>query len=191
MKYHYYIAGVILIAFFILAAAAPPAAAQRGTAKVDNTPVTRPSKKQTVKPAPSTARKSAVKASGNSGQSSGRASAGNDSSVNTASSNSTSGTSKAASSPVLGGVLNGKAVSLPLPVYPAAARVARAGGVVNVKIVINENGDVESAAAVNGHPLLQAAAVDAARAAKFTPTRLDGHVVKVAGVIVYNFIAPK
>jgi outer membrane biosynthesis protein TonB len=48
---------------------------------------------------------------------------------------------------------------------------------------------VISAHAVSGHPLLQAAAVGAARASKFTPTKLSGQPVKVSGVIIYNFVA--
>lgn len=88
---------------------------------------------------------------------------------------------------VRGGVLNGKAISLPRPPYPAIARTARASGTVTVQVMIDEEGNVISASAVSGPPLLRAAAVDAARAAKFTPTLLAGQPVKVSGVINYNF----
>ncbi|MDP9130083.1 MAG: energy transducer TonB [Gemmatimonadota bacterium] len=91
---------------------------------------------------------------------------------------------------VNGGVLNGKALSLPKPPYPAAAIAVRAQGPVVVQITIDENGDVISASAVSGHPLLRAAAVEAARAAKFSPTLLSGQPVRVAGVLTYNFVAP-
>lgn len=91
--------------------------------------------------------------------------------------------------PISGGVLNGKAVRLVQPPYPAIARSARASGQVRVQIVIDENGNVVSAAPVSGHPLLQGAAVAAARASKFTPTKLSGMPVKVSGVIIYNFVA--
>lgn len=91
--------------------------------------------------------------------------------------------------PVSGGVLNGKAISLPKPAYPPIARAARASGTVTVQVLIDENGNVVSAHAVNGHPLLQAAAVGAARQAKFSPTKLSGQPVKVTGVIQYNFVA--
>jgi TonB family protein len=91
--------------------------------------------------------------------------------------------------PISGGVLNGKAVRLVQPQYPPIARSAHASGQVSVQITIDENGNVISAHAVSGHPLLQAAAVGAARASKFTPTRLDGQPVKVSGVIIYNFVA--
>ena len=89
--------------------------------------------------------------------------------------------------PISGGVLNGKAVHLVIPPYPAIARSAHASGAVNVQVLIDENGNVISARAMSGHPLLQAAAVAAARASKFTPTKLSGQPVKVNGVIVYNF----
>jgi protein TonB len=91
--------------------------------------------------------------------------------------------------PISGGVLNGKAVHLVTPPYPAIARSAHAAGAVNVQVLIDENGNVIAAHAVSGHPLLQAAAVAAARASKFTPTKLSGQPVKVNGVIIYNFVA--
>src|SRR5687768_264289 len=80
-----------------------------------------------------------------------------------------------------GGVLNGKAVSLPKPAYPAEAREVKAEGAVAVDIVIDETGSVISAAAQlqdqsvpksedgtwqevrEVHPALRAAAEEAAR----------------------------
>jgi TonB family protein len=89
---------------------------------------------------------------------------------------------------VSGGVLNGKAVSKPAPAYPAIAKAAGAEGTVTVQILVDEEGNVISASAVSGHPLLQAAAVAAARQARFSPTRLSGQPVKVSGVVTYNFV---
>jgi TonB family protein len=91
--------------------------------------------------------------------------------------------------PISGGVLNGKAISLPKPPYPAIAKAAHASGSVTVQVLVDEEGNVVSAHPVSGHPLLQAAAVAAARQAKFAPTKLSGQPVKVMGVIVYNFVA--
>jgi len=91
--------------------------------------------------------------------------------------------------PISGGVLNGKAISLPKPAYPPIARAAHASGTVVVQVLIDENGNVVSAHAVSGHPLLQAVAVGAARQARFSPTKLSGQPVKVTGVIQYNFVA--
>lgn len=91
--------------------------------------------------------------------------------------------------PISGGVLNGKAISLPKPAYPPIARQAHASGTVVVQVTIDENGNVISAQAVSGHPLLRAVAVSAARGARFSPTKLSGQPVKVTGVITYNFVA--
>ena len=91
--------------------------------------------------------------------------------------------------PISGGVLNGKAISLPKPAYPPIARAAHAAGTVTVQVLIDENGTVVSAKAISGHPLLQAVAVAAARQARFSPTKLSGQPVKVSGMIQYNFVA--
>lgn len=88
---------------------------------------------------------------------------------------------------ISGGVLNGKAISLPKPVYPPAAKAAHASGTVVVQVTVDEEGKVISAKAVSGHPLLQASAEAAARQARFSPTKLSGKPVKVTGVITYNF----
>ena len=89
--------------------------------------------------------------------------------------------------PISGGVLNGKAVSLPMPEYPDFAKRSRIGGIVSVEVVIDENGKIISAKAVSGPGMLQQAAVNAALRAKFSPTTLSGQAVKVTGVINYNF----
>jgi protein TonB len=91
--------------------------------------------------------------------------------------------------PISGGVLNGKAISLPKPPYPAIAKQAHASGTVVVQVTIDENGGVMAAHAVSGHPVLQAVCVAAARQARFSPTKLSGQPVKVTGVITYNFVA--
>ena len=95
---------------------------------------------------------------------------------------------KAAPKMIHGGILNGKATSLPKPSYPAEARAARVSGTVKVQVLISETGDVVSATAIDGPPVLQAVSVEAARLAKFSPTTLSGAPVKVAGVITYNFV---
>lgn len=99
-------------------------------------------------------------------------------------------TSSTSGATISGGMLNSKAISLPKPVYPPAARAAKASGTVLVSVTVDENGHVVSAAAVSGHPLLQPAAVAAARQARFNPTMLGGKPVKVTGTITYEFSAP-
>lgn len=85
------------------------------------------------------------------------------------------------------GVINGKATNLPKPVYSAAAKAIKAEGRVSVRVLIDENGNVVSANAVSGHPMLQSAAESAARRAQFSPTMLSGEPIKISGTIVYNF----
>lgn len=91
-------------------------------------------------------------------------------------------------SQISGGVVNGKAISLPKPVYPIEAKNEFASGKVNVQVTIDEQGNVISAKAVSGHPLLLKTCEEAAFKAKFSPTKLSGNPVKVVGVVVYNFV---
>jgi len=86
------------------------------------------------------------------------------------------------------GALNGKAIVKPQPTYPPIARSARASGTVSIHIMVDENGKVTSAEAVSGHPLLRASGEQAARGARFSPTKLCGKPVKVTGIITYNFV---
>jgi TonB family protein len=97
------------------------------------------------------------------------------------------GSGASAGTNIRGGGLNGKAISLPTPEYPAIARQAQASGAVTVQVTVDEEGNVVSAQAVSGHPLLRGAAVTAARLAKFSPTRVNGEAVKVSGVLTYFF----
>jgi TonB family protein len=94
----------------------------------------------------------------------------------------------AAPKTVSGGVLNGKATSLPMPAYPPAAKAVNAGGAVSVQVSVSEDGRVISATAVSGHPLLRSAAEAAAREATFSSTLLNGQPVKITGVLTYNFV---
>lgn len=87
----------------------------------------------------------------------------------------------------LRGILNFDAVYLEKPKYPSRALKEKVAGVVTVQIAINEKGKVESAEAVEGHPLLREAAVDAAKKARFNPILKDGKAVKFSGKLVYSF----
>ena len=86
--------------------------------------------------------------------------------------------------PIQGGMLNGKAIYLPVPEAPAGD----ANGVVIVAILVDEQGSVVDARAVSGPQHLQPAAVAAARLARFSPTLLMGEPVKVNGTLSYNFV---
>jgi protein TonB len=85
------------------------------------------------------------------------------------------------------GVITGKASSLPQPAYPPIARQLGIQGRVSVQVLIDEQGRVISATAMDGHPMLAGAAQRAALQARFSPTTLSRVPVKVSGVITYDF----
>jgi TonB family protein len=89
---------------------------------------------------------------------------------------------------VSGGVINGKALSLPAPVYPAETKAAGVEGTVKIRVLIDETGKVISAQPEEGRRELHAPSRAAACEAKFAPTLLGGRPVKVSGFIVYNFV---
>ena len=86
-------------------------------------------------------------------------------------------------------LLNGRAISLAKPDYPAGAREMRLSGLVIVHVEIDEQGKVISAKDVcQGLPYLSESSVRAALKSRFSPTKLSGVPVKVKGVIRYNFV---
>ena len=89
---------------------------------------------------------------------------------------------------VSAGVLNGRAVKLVKPSFPAEAQKAGASGQVTVQVVFDEQGKVIWARAISGHPLLRGASEDAAWQSTFPPLKLSGELVKVTGFVIYNFV---
>ncbi len=85
-------------------------------------------------------------------------------------------------------LLNGRAISKPIPPYPQIAKLTRVSGVVTVQILVDETGRVVSAHATNGPQMLRLAAVRAAYEARFSPTILGTQPVKVSGLMTYNFV---
>jgi TonB family protein len=90
-------------------------------------------------------------------------------------------------SQLTGGVLNDKAISMPKPKYPEAAKQAGISGTVRVRVTVNEEGKVVAAEAIDGPKELREAAVEAAHQARFEPVRLHGQAIKVVGVLTYKF----
>ncbi len=86
------------------------------------------------------------------------------------------------------GVLDEKALSKPDPPYPPLAKAARASGRVVVHVAVDESGRVVAANVVSGHPLLQQAAVQAARQARFAPLIQGGKPVRFDGTLSYDFV---
>ncbi len=93
---------------------------------------------------------------------------------------------------ISGGVMNGKALFLAHPEYPPSALMIRVRGTVAVLVLIDENGDVVQAKALRGNLLLIPASLRAAKTSKFKPFVLgSGDVLKVSGVILYNYNSNK
>ena len=90
--------------------------------------------------------------------------------------------------PVEVGVLNGRAINLPKPAYPPIAKQMNATGQVAVKVAVDELGNITSAKAANGHPLLRAPAEAAARQSKINPVKVGNKSVQATGILLYNFI---
>lgn len=86
------------------------------------------------------------------------------------------------------GVIESKVTHKAIPPYPELAKRAHASGPVVVQILLDEQGHVVSAHATSGHPLLRAAAEQAAYQTRFSPTLLSNQPVKVTGVITFNFV---
>ena len=86
------------------------------------------------------------------------------------------------------GITGGEFINRVMPEYPPIARAARASGHVAVLVIIDETGNVIAAQSISGHPLLQAAAVQAAKGSTFNPFLLGGVEVKVKGMITYHFV---
>src|SRR4030088_884204 len=65
------------------------------------------------------------------------------------------------------------------PVYPPLARQTRISGTVRLHAIIGKDGSVQQLEVLNGHPLLQQAALDAVRQWRYQPTLLNGDPVEV------------
>jgi len=73
------------------------------------------------------------------------------------------------------------------PVYPAAAIAARIEGRVILEALIDERGRVSQVKVMKSVPLLDAAALDAVRSWRYTPTRLNGVAVPVLMTVTVTF----
>jgi periplasmic protein TonB len=88
---------------------------------------------------------------------------------------------------VSSGVSAGMLVTPIRPVYPAIARAAHVEGTVIVEAIISRSGTIESLHVLSGPTMLRNAAIDAIRAARYKPYRLNGDVVDVQTTITVNF----
>ncbi len=88
---------------------------------------------------------------------------------------------------------NDVAIQLPRPKYPSMVGTGPHvyNGEIGVQIVIDEQGQVEKATAISGHPFFRHMLEQESLKATFRPTILEGKAYKNTGVIVYHVISRK
>ena len=85
------------------------------------------------------------------------------------------------------GITAGMLLSPIQPIYPAIAKAAGVQGTVIVAAIISRTGTIESLEVISGPQMLRGAAVDAIRAAKYRPYKLNGQPTDVQTTITVNF----
>ncbi|HTK37753.1 MAG TPA: TonB family protein, partial [Pyrinomonadaceae bacterium] len=78
----------------------------------------------------------------------------------------------------LGQIAGSMATRMVTPVYSSIALKAGASGRVSVQVTIDEEGNVTSARAIDGHQFLRQSSEDAARRSKFKPAMYNNHPIK-------------
>jgi TonB family protein len=86
-----------------------------------------------------------------------------------------------------GNVMNAKLISKVDPIYPELAKRARVEQVVILEVLVDEGGNVSRVRVIQGHPLLDQAAVDAVKQWKYSTTLLNGQPVPVLATVTIPF----
>ena len=73
-------------------------------------------------------------------------------------------------------------------VYPAIAKQVRAEGLVRVQITVSDQGVVNEGKAINGHPLLQLAAVTAVKKRKYSAHQMEGNPFHLLPMYIFSFL---
>jgi protein TonB len=73
------------------------------------------------------------------------------------------------------------------PIYPPLARAARIQGPVHLRAIISRTGTIENLLAIDGHPMLVGAALDAVRQWRCRAYILNGDPVEVETQVTVNF----
>lgn len=85
------------------------------------------------------------------------------------------------------GVMAGRLIVPIQPVYPMIAKETHTEGTVVIEAIISATGSIESAHAVSGPAMLQAAALDAVEHARYHPYLLNGVPTQVQTTVTVNF----
>jgi TonB family protein len=86
-----------------------------------------------------------------------------------------------------GGVQESKLLKKVEPIYPELAKRARVQGKVVLMVTVDEQGYVSDARVMEGHPLLNDAAVSAVKKWRYSPTLLNGAPVPVIATVTIVF----
>lgn len=87
------------------------------------------------------------------------------------------------------GKIQGRALALPKPDYPAEAKATRLSGSVVMKIRVDEAGKVIELKTLCGHPLLVKGSEPAIWRARFEPAVINGRPLQFISIIIYSFVA--
>ncbi|MEJ5166866.1 MAG: TonB family protein, partial [Thermoanaerobaculia bacterium] len=85
------------------------------------------------------------------------------------------------------GLIPPKKISDVAPVYPPIAKMQKIKGNVDVRVLVDEKGNVIEAAAISGNPIFKTEAENAARKTKFNPAEIDGVKVKCYYTLTFKF----
>lgn len=85
------------------------------------------------------------------------------------------------------GLIPPKIIKKATPVYPPIAKMQKIIGRVDVKVLVDENGNVSDAKAISGHNIFHAEAEKAALKSKFYPAEVYGVKVKCYFTISFDF----
>jgi protein TonB len=96
-------------------------------------------------------------------------------------------TAKAGPLNISHGVSMGMLLAPITPIYPPIARAAHQEGTVTIHAIISKTGKVESANAISGPVMLQGAALDAIRVARYRPYLLNGLPTEVDTTFIVVF----
>jgi protein TonB len=88
---------------------------------------------------------------------------------------------------VSSGVADGLKIHDVQPAYPQMARIAHIQGDVLLQATISKSGAIENLRAIQGHPILIQAAMDAVRQWKYKPYILNGEPVEVETTVKVQF----
>ena len=89
--------------------------------------------------------------------------------------------------PVSEGVLLGGAIQKVQPTYPLEAQANGITGEVKIRVTFDQEGYLREVVPLDGHPLLQAAALSAVKQWRWRPTPYDGPPIFVTGTLTFYF----